>query len=153
MNRTPLFLLLAMITMGMSGCAANKRAMAGAAVDMPANKPITPGLTEATPSPAPSAHNRENVSPVSATAGRKDTAILIGDVLEVSVAEDRTYNGCYEVRLGGYFILPFVGRIDAVNLTLKEIEANVSKALEATQLPRATVKVEKLGGSSSARWR
>jgi len=98
-------------------------------------------------------HDGENVSAVSATPGPKDTIIQIGDTLEVTVAEDRSFNGYYEVRRGGYFILPFVGRIDAAGLPLKEIEAKVSKALEDTQLPHATVKVDKLAESHGGRWR
>jgi len=96
---------------------------------------------------------RETAPPVCAAPGAKDTIIQIGDILEIVVTEDRSYNGNYEVRRGGYIILPAVGRIEAAGLPLKEVEANVSKALEATQLPHATVKVEKLGETHSGRER
>lgn len=79
--------------------------------------------------------------------------VQIGDVLEVEVAEDRSFDGYYEVRLGGYFILPSVGRIDAGGLPLKEVQANITRALEETQLPHATVKVAELGGTHNGRQR
>jgi hypothetical protein len=140
MNRIILLLLPAIITMGMSGCAAyNNEAMPKAAVE--------------TRSPAPDGDKRENVIPVTATPGPRDTIVEIGDTLDVIVAEDHSFSGCYEVRRGGYFILPAVGRVDAAGLSLKQIEAKVSKALEFTQLPRATVKVEKLNGYHSGRER
>jgi protein involved in polysaccharide export with SLBB domain len=86
----------------------------------------------------------EKASPVPTAPGPKDTIIQIGDVLEIAVAEDRSFNGRYEVRRGGYIILPAVGRIEAAGLPLKEVQANVSKSLEETQLPHATVNVEKM---------
>jgi len=105
------------------------------------------------PLPAFAQPNRQIVSPVSAAPGLEDAIIEIGDTLEVSVVEDHSFNGCYEVRRGGYFILPAVGRIEAAGLPITEIEAKVSKALENTQLAHATVKVRKLGGSHSGRER
>jgi protein involved in polysaccharide export with SLBB domain len=151
MNRIILFHLLAIITMTMSGCAAyHNEAMAGADVG---KKQMAPVLTEPTLAPASNTHNRENIAPVSATAKMEDTIIQVGDVLEVAVAEDHSFNGYYEVRLGGYFILPAVGRIEAAGLPIKEIEAKLSKALEDTQLAHATVKVEKLVETYSGRQR
>ena len=86
-----------------------------------------------------------------AVPGPKDTIIRIGDVLEILVAEDRSFNGRYEVRRGGYIILPAVGCIDAAGLPLKVVEVNVSKALEETQLPHATVKVDKMVDTHNGR--
>lgn len=135
--------LLPIITMGMAACAAHdNKAMAGGAVGTPDEKPMAPAFSN--PSPPPVSHNPQ-------APGSENTIVQIGDVLAVSVAEDRTYNGYYEIRRGGYIILPSVGRIDASNLTLKEIDAKVSKALEDTQLPHATVNVERLGGSDNGR--
>ena len=90
---------------------------------------------------------RESAPRVSATPGSKDATIQIGEVVEVSVAEDPSFNGRYQVRRGGFFIMPGVGRIEAAGSSLKQIENNVRKALEETQLPHATVKVERLGAS------
>ena len=142
MHRTILLLLLAVITVGMGGCADHDKAMAGAAVEAPDGKPMAPAPANPLPTPV----GRSLQAP-----GPQDTIVQIGDVLEVIVAEDRSFDGYYEVRRGGYIILPSVGRIDASSLTLKEVEAKVSKALEDTQLTRATVKVKKLGESHNGR--
>jgi protein involved in polysaccharide export with SLBB domain len=91
-------------------------------------------ITRPTPAPA------SNINPGASGA----TIVQLGDVLAVSVAEDPSFNGYYEVRLGGYIILPAVGRIDAMGLRLKVVQANVIRALEETQLPHATVKVTEL---------
>jgi len=49
-----LSVLLLIITMGMCGCAAyDNEAMAGAAVDMPDEKPMAPVLTGPSPTPSP----------------------------------------------------------------------------------------------------
>jgi len=139
MNRIILFFLLA-ITIGMPGCAVRKnRAMTVAAVEAP--------------QPASTTNNRENGSPVSVAPGPREAIIQIGDDLEVIVAEDHSFNGIYEVRLGGYFILPAVGRINAAGLPLKEVQANVIRTLEETQLAHATVKVNKIGESYTGRGR
>jgi len=151
MNCIILVLLFSVITMGMSGCAASdNKARAGAVVG---EKPKAPGSTETTPSPDSNSLDRENIAAVSAPRGPRDMIVQIGDVLEVEVAEDRSFDGYYEVRLGGYFILPSVGRIDAGGLPLKEVQANITRALEETQLPHATVKVAELGGTHNGRQR
>jgi protein involved in polysaccharide export with SLBB domain len=77
----------------------------------------------------------------------EDTLILPGDNLEVFVVEDASFNGRYQVRRGGYIILPAVGRIAVAGKTLPAAEAEVRKALETTQLQHATVMVEKVEGS------
>ena len=77
----------------------------------------------------------------------EDSLILPGDNLEVFVVEDASFNGRYQVRRGGYIILPAVGRIAIAGKTLPAAEAEVRKALEMTQLQHATVMVEKVEGS------
>ena len=133
MRRLILLLPLAMITVGMPGCTAfDHKTMAGTSVD---TTPLAPAVTEQTPSPESNNHN----------PGAVGRIVQVGDVLAVSVSEDPSFNGYYEVRLGGYIILPAIGRIDAMGLPLKMVQANVTKALEETQLPHATVKVTELG--------
>lgn len=73
--------------------------------------------------------------------------VLPGDNLELFVVEDPSFNGRYQVRRGGYIILPAVGRIGVAGKSLPEGEAEVRKALEATQLQHATVMLEKVEGS------
>jgi protein involved in polysaccharide export with SLBB domain len=72
--------------------------------------------------------------------------IVPGDDLEIFVVEDTSFNGRYQVRRGGYIILPAVGRIPVAGKTLQDAEAEVRKALETSQLQRATVMVEKVEG-------
>jgi protein involved in polysaccharide export with SLBB domain len=73
--------------------------------------------------------------------------VLPGDNLEIFVVEDQSFNGRYQVRRGGYIILPAVGRIAVAGKTLQGAEIEVRKALEATQLQHASVMVEKVEGS------
>jgi protein involved in polysaccharide export with SLBB domain len=76
-----------------------------------------------------------------------DNLVLPGDNLELFVVEDASFNGRYQVRRGGYIILPAVGRILIAGKSLPDAEAEVRKALEATQLQHATVMLEKVEGS------
>jgi len=68
-------------------------------------------------------------------------------MLEIFVVEDNSFNGRYQVRRGGYMILPAVGRIPVAGKTLSEAEGAVRTALESNQLQHATVMVEKVEGS------
>jgi protein involved in polysaccharide export with SLBB domain len=77
----------------------------------------------------------------------EDDLILPGDNLEIFVVEDSSFNGRYQVRRGGYIILPAVGRIAVAGKTFQGAEVEVRKALETTQLQHATVMVEKVEGS------
>ncbi len=72
--------------------------------------------------------------------------ILPGDNLDIFVVEDTSYNGRFQVRRGGYIILPWAGRIPVAGKTLSEAEVEVRKALENSQLQHATVMVEKVEG-------
>lgn len=70
--------------------------------------------------------------------------IVPGENLEVFIVEDATYNGRYQVRRGGYIILPQVGRIYVAGKKIEEAEAAVRKALMATQLRKASVMLERI---------
>ena len=80
-------------------------------------------------------------------AAPSESLILPGDNLEVFVVEDASFNGRYQVRRGGYIILPAVGRISMAGKTVQTAEAEVAKALEGSQLQHATVMVEKVEGA------
>lgn len=77
----------------------------------------------------------------------QDSIILPGDNLEVFVVEDASFNGRYQVRRGGYIIMPSVGRIFVAGKSFQQAEGEVRKALESSQLQHATVMVEKVEGS------
>ena len=69
--------------------------------------------------------------------------VLPGETLEVTVLEDDTLNGLYQVRRGGYLVLERLGRLLVVGKKLDEVEALIKKELEAKWLRKATVMVEK----------
>ena len=76
-----------------------------------------------------------------------DEVVLPGENLDVYVVEDPTFNGHYQVRRGGYVIIPQVGRVLVAGKSLSEAESTIRKALQASQLQHATVMVEKLSGA------
>jgi protein involved in polysaccharide export with SLBB domain len=75
-----------------------------------------------------------------------EEAILPGNTIEVWVNEDPSFNGRYFVRQGGYILLPQVGRVQVAGKSISQAEATVRKALQATQLRRATVMIERFEG-------
>jgi polysaccharide biosynthesis/export protein len=77
-----------------------------------------------------------------------EEVILPGNNLELFVNEDTSFNGRYQVRRGGYVILPQVGRVLVAGKTISQAEMAVRKALQATQLRRATVLLERFDGVS-----
>lgn len=77
-----------------------------------------------------------------------EEVILPGNNLEVWVNEDTTFNGRYQVRRGGYIILPQVGRVIVAGKTIAQAEGAVRKALQATQLRHASVMIERFDGVS-----
>mgnify|MGYP003667843084 CR=1 FL=1 len=66
----------------------------------------------------------------------------VGDALDIFVLEDSGFNGLYIVRPSGDIIIPKAGRIQALGMTLSEVESAVRRSLEANQLTAATVIVD-----------
>lgn len=81
-----------------------------------------------------------------ALTGAETEIIVPGDNLEIFVNEDSSFNGRYQVRRGGYLILPQVGRIPVAGKSLDQAEAAVKKALQSSQLQKATVMIERIAG-------
>lgn len=82
------------------------------------------------------------------TSGAANRDLVVpGQNLELFVVEDPSFNGRYQVRRGGYIILPQVGRIPVAGKTVDDAEAAVKRALQASQLQRATVMLEPVSGS------
>jgi len=73
-----------------------------------------------------------------------------GDSLELFVEEDPAFNGTYQVREGGYILIPRVGRIQISGLDRDGAENHLTKTLQKSQLTKARVLVEhvKLAGAS-----
>lgn len=73
--------------------------------------------------------------------------VVPGETLEVFVNEDPSFNGRYQVRRGGYIIMPQVGRIAVAGKTIPGAEAAVKRALQSSQLHRASVLIERIQGA------
>lgn len=79
------------------------------------------------------------------TDGAMPTVDLVvpGDVLEVYVTEDASFNGVYQVRRGGYIVIPQLGRVQVAGYPLAAAEAVVKGSLDVSYLNNATVLVER----------
>ena len=75
-----------------------------------------------------------------------DGLILPGESVQLFVLEDETFNGLYQIRQGGYIIMPRIGRVQLAGKDLPSAEKAVKDALETTQLRQATVMVERTKG-------
>ena len=82
--------------------------------------------------------------------GVESNLILPGESLEVVVLEDDSFNGVYQVRRGGYVVMPRVGRIYVAGKDLAGAEKAIKDALQQTQIRDGTVMVERPEGSSAA---
>lgn len=78
-------------------------------------------------------------APVASQAG---PVFQPGDSLELWVEEDASFNGTFEVREGGYVLIPKVGRVVVLNMTRDAAEKRVRETLQRQQLKQATVFVE-----------
>jgi polysaccharide export outer membrane protein len=76
-------------------------------------------------------------------AAGSSNIILPGDALQIFVLEDDAFNGLYQVRRGGYVIMPRVGRVNVVGLDMTGAEKAVKEALEQNQLRQGTVMIER----------
>jgi protein involved in polysaccharide export with SLBB domain len=74
----------------------------------------------------------------------------VGDVLELLVEEDASFSSTYQVRDGGYILIPKVGRIQVVNLSRAAAESKIKETLQQGQLKQATVFVERQSRQATA---
>lgn len=80
-----------------------------------------------------------SVSSVTPLSSGTRYQVKIGNQLDIFVLEDKTFNGSYTVRETGEIIIPQLGRIYVLGMSLPEVEASLKRELEATQLKVATV--------------
>jgi protein involved in polysaccharide export with SLBB domain len=76
--------------------------------------------------------------------------ILPGESLEIMVMEDDSLNSLYQVRRGGYIIMPRVGRISVAGKDLPAAEKAIKEKLQESQIKEATVMVERSQGNDVA---
>jgi protein involved in polysaccharide export with SLBB domain len=87
-------------------------------------------------------------APVAAPRQKSSTPsspIRPGDTLELLVEEDSTFDGTYRVREQGDIHLRSVGKIRVSGLGVAQAESLVRSKLEATQLRKATVTLDRVG--------
>jgi protein involved in polysaccharide export with SLBB domain len=73
----------------------------------------------------------------------REDVIIPGESIEVYVTEDETLNSVYQVRRGGYIVMPRVGRVLLAGKSLSEAERAIKDALQVNQIKNATVMVER----------
>ena len=77
--------------------------------------------------------------------GRGATDMLVpGDMLELYVAEDDAFNGIYQVRAGGYIVIPRLPKIYVAGKTLNVVEQSIRDELGRNQLRNATVTLDRV---------
>lgn len=70
--------------------------------------------------------------------------ITAGEVLDIYVMEDGSFNGQYTVRNEGHIIFPGMGRVVLAGLTPAAAEARLKQLLEGSKLRSATVLLDRV---------
>ncbi len=79
----------------------------------------------------------------SASSSVSESLFKSGDFVELLVEEDVSFNGNFEVREGGYVLIPKIGRVEVVGLNREAVENRIRDILQRQQLKHATVYVER----------
>lgn len=72
--------------------------------------------------------------------------LLPGQAVQLIVVEDESFNGLYQIRRGGYIVLPRIGRVPIAGKDMVSAEKVLKEMLEGNQLRQATVMIERTGG-------
>jgi len=76
---------------------------------------------------------------------RDESDMLIpGETIELYVAEDDSFNGLYQVRAGGYIVIPRLPKVYVAGKTLKQVEQAIREELGRNQLRDASVTVDRV---------
>ena len=75
--------------------------------------------------------------------GTRTDLILSGETIELLVMQDESFNGMYQVRQGGYILIPQVGRVPVSGMTVPAAEESVAKAFSQTMIVNPTVIIER----------
>lgn len=81
----------------------------------------------------------DEIVPKSLNTSHKGYEVKIGNQLDIFVLEDKGFNGSFPVRETGEIIIPQLGRIYVLGMSLGEVESAIKNRLEASQLKVATV--------------
>ena len=76
--------------------------------------------------------------------------IKVGETIELMILEDESFNGMYEVRLGGYILIPKVGRAPVEGMTVQEAEQSIFKLIDETMIKNPSVIVERPNAGEDA---
>jgi hypothetical protein len=74
--------------------------------------------------------------------------IRSGDTLNLHFPEDASFDGKYQVRPGGYIIIPKVGRVSVAGKTIEAAEAAIRRALATSLAPKPTLMPRRTDGSN-----
>ncbi len=88
--------------------------------------------------------------PKQAPVPQNRDALQVGDTLEVFVMEDSSFNGVFKVREKGDIIIPKVGRVSVLGLSVDAVQERIKKTLESSQLTTATVIADRLSSAAAA---
>jgi protein involved in polysaccharide export with SLBB domain len=77
-----------------------------------------------------------------ANNGRSDL-IISGETIELFVMQDESFNAMYQVRQGGYILIPRVGRVPVAGMTIPSAESSVAKAFSQTMIVNPTIIIER----------
>ena len=81
--------------------------------------------------------------PVSGGSQARSDLIGPGETIEVFVMQDESFNGMYQVRQGGYILIPQVGRVPVAGMTVPSAESSVAKAFSQTMIVNPTIIIER----------
>lgn len=93
--------------------------------------------------PAPMTYSTAPLPVSTSRTTSQSPAIQVGDTLEIVVLEDPSFNGKVVVRESGDIILPKVGRVRVVGLSLSAAETTVQQRIQKDQIKEATVIVDR----------
>jgi len=94
-------------------------------------------------------HNQQDLLTDSADEHEDPLKIKVGETVELMILEDESFNGMYEVRLGGYIIIPKVGRVQVAGMTVQEAEKSVHDVFDKVIIKKPSVIVERPNAGKS----
>ena len=82
-------------------------------------------------------------SPQAAASSARSDLITSGETIELFVMQDESFNAMYQVRQGGYILIPRVGRVQIAGMTIPSAESSVAKAFSQTMIVNPTIIIER----------